>query len=480
MPGGCSHKLEAGTRYSTPAARVQRPEWTLIHGFYALMGGFALDSSDSTETFLPESQTRAALTSEGLRFLLQHEPNSLPSISKDEIKDKSKADGLQKTLICAQALWFCVNVIVRLAQKLPISLLELNAVGHALCALLIYCMWWHKPLDIDEPTLIPGERVKSLFAYMWMCSHISAEGTNDLDMHGRLRDEFDALWIFQNPRFEDLIFNAHRPSRYSQSEEQGKPLPVFPAAENWGVHSTVYDFHRQYTPNQLRFRIIKWLHTKHIPGIRFPPGLAVRKTAVDHLSPTTITRWRLAYQAIKTYHLENDVISRHNTLSYVYDQGSRLRARIPNHLSLMGSKPRDIWLSFAAAGFLYGGLHMLAWDAPFSSRVEQTLWRISASAVTMAPLLAGPLVLVWPIASHTLSLFSEGSKAEPRVKGVGYWARNLITVAFIGMIVVSPALWFLYVLGRVYLVVESFKNLAHLPTGAFEDVAWPAYLPHIT
>lgn len=62
--------------------QVLKPQWTLVHAFYAVMGGFAMDSNGASEAFLPDSRTRAALTVEGLRFLLQHEPELLPDISE--------------------------------------------------------------------------------------------------------------------------------------------------------------------------------------------------------------------------------------------------------------------------------------------------------------------------------------------------------------------------------------------------------------
>lgn len=33
-------------------------------------------------------------------------------------------------------------------------MLELNTPGHALCTIIIYCLWWNKPLDIDQPDRI--------------------------------------------------------------------------------------------------------------------------------------------------------------------------------------------------------------------------------------------------------------------------------------------------------------------------------------
>ena len=40
---------------------------------------------------------------------------------------------------------------------IPISLLELNTFGHAVCALLIYFLWWNKPFDVDYPTVIQSK-----------------------------------------------------------------------------------------------------------------------------------------------------------------------------------------------------------------------------------------------------------------------------------------------------------------------------------
>ena len=36
------------------------------------------------------------------------------------------------------------------------------------------------------------------------------------------------------------------------------------------------------------------------------------------------------------------------------------------------------------AGVLYGGLHLLAWNVPFASRVERILWRFSGILITSA------------------------------------------------------------------------------------------------
>lgn len=75
-------------------------------------------------------------------------------ISREDIVDKSNASGLAKSLVCLQSTWFCIQCLARLAQDLPLSLLEINTAVHALAALTVYLFWWQKPLDIEQPTTL--------------------------------------------------------------------------------------------------------------------------------------------------------------------------------------------------------------------------------------------------------------------------------------------------------------------------------------
>jgi hypothetical protein len=101
------------------------------------MGGFAFDTSDAERPVLPGGRVRLTITPDGLMWLAEHDLSLIPDISKKEIEDKSKANGLAKAIVCVQAFWFCIQCLARLSQGLPITLLELNTFIHALCALLI-------------------------------------------------------------------------------------------------------------------------------------------------------------------------------------------------------------------------------------------------------------------------------------------------------------------------------------------------------
>ena len=92
---------------------------------------------------MKESKTRAKET-------------SLPRLSSVSKVGRKISFGrvIYRFLTSVTATWFCAQCLARLGQRLGISLLELNTLGHALCAFLIYCLWWNKPLDTKEPEQI--------------------------------------------------------------------------------------------------------------------------------------------------------------------------------------------------------------------------------------------------------------------------------------------------------------------------------------
>ncbi|KAI5776243.1 hypothetical protein EDC01DRAFT_593838, partial [Geopyxis carbonaria] len=78
------------------------------------------------------------------------------------IEDKSKADYLAKLLACIQAGWILLQCLGRKLSDLPITLLELNTVLHVLNAFVMYTLWWKKPLDVSQPSIIDQlERIET-------------------------------------------------------------------------------------------------------------------------------------------------------------------------------------------------------------------------------------------------------------------------------------------------------------------------------
>lgn len=81
-----------------------------MHGFYAEMGGIAFEIPFSeSKKFIPSgSRETWFLSPDGIKLLSEHQEHRdiLPNLSEEEIRSKSKANGLGKGLVCIQALWF--------------------------------------------------------------------------------------------------------------------------------------------------------------------------------------------------------------------------------------------------------------------------------------------------------------------------------------------------------------------------------------
>ena len=88
-----------------------------MHGFYALMGGIAFEISESESEKLLPSKTKEIwfIGDEGIHALtkLEHAREIIPDLSEEEIKSKSKANGLAKAFVCIQALWFIAQCLTR-------------------------------------------------------------------------------------------------------------------------------------------------------------------------------------------------------------------------------------------------------------------------------------------------------------------------------------------------------------------------------
>jgi hypothetical protein len=63
-------------------------------------------------------------------------------ISPQRISDRSKADGLRKSLVLIQVLWMLASCVARKANGLPLTLLEVHTMVHVVCAFVMYAFWF--------------------------------------------------------------------------------------------------------------------------------------------------------------------------------------------------------------------------------------------------------------------------------------------------------------------------------------------------
>ncbi|KAI4253225.1 MAG: hypothetical protein L6R42_007667 [Xanthoria sp. 1 TBL-2021] len=154
-------------------------------------------------------------------------------------------------------------------------------------------------------------------------------------------------------------------------------------------------------------------------------------------------------------------------------------------------------------GLLYGGLHLPLWNYKFPSHVEGLLWRLSAIVLILVPAIAAALFIAHAV--YQKGLWSKVSNQEkPAMMAGGYpriyissddrrteypqrWSEKLAASVkrslLLGMwLLVSISLVMigcLYIFSRVFIIVESFISLRHVPVGVYEEVGWSKYIPHL-
>jgi len=105
-----------------------------------IMGGFSLYDAD--KSFL------RVLDHEIMIYLYDKEEIEWPTMTEEEIQDRSKADIFSKGIVVLQTTWFIVQCISRFATKLAITELEVVTLAFAACNGITYWLWWHKPSDV--------------------------------------------------------------------------------------------------------------------------------------------------------------------------------------------------------------------------------------------------------------------------------------------------------------------------------------------
>jgi hypothetical protein len=125
--------------------------WTLVHSFYANMGGilYYLEDEEQPMAF-------AATTNSIVFQSKQNLPCPLEELilEKKDIEDKSKVDWLLKAIAVSQITWLILNIAARVAAKLPITQLEIATAAFSLMAIVTYMANWWKPKDVVTPTVL--------------------------------------------------------------------------------------------------------------------------------------------------------------------------------------------------------------------------------------------------------------------------------------------------------------------------------------
>ena len=200
-------------------------------------------------------------------------------------------------------------------------------------------------------------------------------------------------------------------------------------------------------------------------------GVSDQSALKAGLTTQDVTQWKMAWRAIELY-----LSSRTSDMLKTEELVTGRNTDGPDWDSFFWDPAHKF--GFMVASFIYGGIHALAWNAHFRSYPEQLLWRISVSVVI------GGLLAVYLLFRFLVLTDLDESRKKNRniflhsclqslMEGLRKFVLSFITLTIFAWLLI-------YVLARIYLVVESFINLSHLSAGAYSLPNWSAYFPHIS
>ncbi|KAJ7130459.1 hypothetical protein C8R44DRAFT_731980 [Mycena epipterygia] len=113
----------------------------LTHGFFISMGGFVSRNGHPIVTIKQLTDNSAYMS-------------AIHDVKAEDISDKGNSDTFSKGIALLQGLWFVTQCLARLHQHLSVTQLEVATLAFAVVNVLIWALWWAKPLDVEQLILV--------------------------------------------------------------------------------------------------------------------------------------------------------------------------------------------------------------------------------------------------------------------------------------------------------------------------------------
>ena len=376
--------------------------------------------------------------------------------SKAMITDRSKADDIAKVLVCLQAGNLTIQCLTRLWGHLPISMLEINTLGHVICALLMYAFWLHKPQNIRQPLILTGE-VVALLNYI---------------TYFRLLMARSSIGVFEFYCFYSEIWNHTASVNRSKLR---KIVLTEDLSDDDGVQIANISIYTEDETNE--------------------PIIIEPKSYWSLLHYSEVSR----HEAILLLACASGLDPLHFQPSILHS-GDRTIPNFPKYRGHLDGDQLLVPSAIALATCLYGGLHLSAWHAAFPTSIERWFWRISAAVIAGSGLyLATCLMLqgfAWRIRSKLAQLEDETRRLRalywmlnrsPRIDVIYFWREAQGGAYFTGSLRIlrmvyawiALAIAAVCVIARLYLVVEAFISLRRMPVAVYQMPPWTVWIPHL-
>jgi len=371
------------------------------------MGGFVLHEG---------GKPVRVLVSEDLEKLSKAGRIEWPTITKEEIADRSKGDYLSKTIVLFQATWFIGQCIARWRYRLAVTELEVVTVAFASLTGVIYCLWWDKPLDVrcSIPVYLLPDRLGKI------------NGDSEKEETGPQITPSPQICAPRIPeRDESVLDNLIPLLTTSMQVDTSTPDPAPTQMQKFWAFRR--DACNKYGTLFGHARVF----------IGFP-----------------LTRF---FDALNTMTAGKTLGDKSLRVPTFYSPYSPY---CDNDGDVLPSNPATGAICVAIA---FGAIHCIAWSFHFATFQERWLWRISAVLVSGLPISFIP----WRFLVIKIERKSEENET--------LW----ILLCEIFLTLFYFVMMFLYITARIILLVLPFVALRALPPGAYVQVNWVSFLPHI-
>ncbi|RSL55587.1 hypothetical protein CEP54_009324 [Fusarium duplospermum] len=437
----------------------------LTYAFFVVMGGVRIDVKDLVSWpdldfvsrwgvgSLPREDaegrgtTTVRVSSTTVLWLAGH--GHWIKIPRAKITDKSKADTFQKILVLIQVSWMIMQCIARLINKLPLTLLEIHTMVHVVCAIGLYGFWFKKPLNIQDPEVINPD-VEGF------------DGEIALLLQRQYYTTISANLSLLDPN-EPLPDNCNEPLRWVELEpgaqmSTGDALPiglalyVVPEAQDEDYPENLLAVQPE---DDLRFGITeefynRWEAILNTFGHKRNYGIMRCTDFIDAASKNQddkdIFEWELRRMPFSEG-------KRNFNIDFTTFRGMSAKDLNDEFDELFSSYGILLGLAVFLSA-LYGGIHLSAWNWVFPTAWESLVWKFAC--VTIAAVL--PLYHIFNKIRVNAFALHDGLETT--------------------MHVVLVLTLVIYMLARIYVIVEAFASLRYVPIGVYMAPVWVQMFPH--
>jgi hypothetical protein len=318
--------------------------------------------------------------------------------------------------------------------------LEFNTAVHAVCVLALYSLfWWDKPLDVEQPTICTHADIHSLAAFITVCelypsmllSKVGTDLVTDLDV------PLDPADIVRHPTLRHIMLRRTKEPYYPTDflVYRGFALPIRlynELANDTYMNWTEAHFRRL----ELASEAVNKFGLYDI----FESQLMLKLTLKSCLTARSRNRPDIDRLSERPFEIENPKWSDKFTFTL-----------------------STLTRSFAIAGLFYGSVHLLVWNRPFRSEIDELLWKMSSLTI----LTSGVPGVIGGLCFDVYEAYEESSSM-----------RNFLSICLSLFWGILSLFMLFYVFCRTFIIVECFLDVFHLPDSAFEVPKWSQYFPH--